>query len=132
VRKILPIILRVQVCLQGIQRQHGTYSTISCPSAAELHQYIPVSTAACERGFSRMNLICTNLRTRLTVKHISSLMFISLSGPPISIWQPLPYVKSWLLNHRRSTTSSQGPNRKMQESKNLLMLRWFLCGKPCS
>jgi hypothetical protein len=38
VRKIKPIILRVQARLQGIQRQHGTYSTISCPSAAELRQ----------------------------------------------------------------------------------------------
>jgi hypothetical protein len=41
---------------------------------------IPVSTAACERGFSKMNVICSPLRTRLTVKHISSLMFVSLCG----------------------------------------------------
>src|SRR6218665_2831369 len=34
---------------------------------------IPVSTAACERGFSKMNIICSPLRTRLTVKYTSSL-----------------------------------------------------------
>ena len=30
---------------------------------------IPVSTAECERGFSRMNLVCTNLMSGLSVKH---------------------------------------------------------------
>src|SRR6218665_2022061 len=39
---------------------------------------IPVSTAACERGFSKMNIICSPLRTRLTVKYTSSLMFVSM------------------------------------------------------
>lgn len=28
----------------------------------------PVSTAECERGFSLMNLICNDLRCRLTIK----------------------------------------------------------------
>src|SRR6218665_646489 len=58
---------------------------------------IPVSTAACERGFSKMNIICSPLRTRLTVKHTSSLMFVSLSGPPVMLFEHLKYVKSWAL-----------------------------------
>ena len=62
---------------------------------------LPVSTAECERGFSRMNIICTPLRTCLTVKHISVLLFISINGPPLSNWQPLPYVKSWLAQGRQ-------------------------------
>lgn len=41
---------------------------------------IPVSTAACERGFSLMNDICTSLRSQLTVSHLSSLMFINVLG----------------------------------------------------
>jgi len=57
---------------------------------------IPVSTAECERGFSKMNIVCTSLRSRLSVMHMSSLMFISLSGPPLSSWKPLPFVKSWI------------------------------------
>lgn len=73
---------------------------------------IPVSTAACERGFSKMNIICSPLRTRLTVKHTSSLMFVSLSGPPIMLFEPLKYVKSWLVLNRRSAIDSQGPSRK--------------------
>jgi hypothetical protein len=39
IRKIVPVILQVQIFLQGIHRQHGMYSTISSPSTAELHQY---------------------------------------------------------------------------------------------
>ena len=39
---------------------------------------IPVSTAECERGFSRMNLVCTNLRSRLSVKDTSSMVFIAV------------------------------------------------------
>lgn len=43
---------------------------------------LPISTAACERGFNRMNIVCTALRSTLTVEHLSSLIFISLNGPP--------------------------------------------------
>ena len=31
---------------------------------------IPVSTAECERGFSKMNVVCSSLRTRLTIPHV--------------------------------------------------------------
>lgn len=41
--------------------------------------------AECERGFSRMNLICTPFRSTITVKHIY-LMFIRLVGLPIDQW----------------------------------------------
>lgn len=45
---------------------------------------LPVSTAECERGFSKMNLICSSLRSKLTVKHLSSLMFLSICAAPVS------------------------------------------------
>ena len=67
---------------------------------------LPVSTAECERGFSRMNIICTPLRTCLSVHHIASLLFISMVGPPLAVWQPLPYVKSWLSKGRHAATDS--------------------------
>jgi len=57
---------------------------------------LPVSTAECERGFSRMNIICTELRSSLSISHMSSLMFIGLVGPPVALFKPLSYVKSWL------------------------------------
>ena len=72
---------------------------------------IPVSTAECERGFSKLNVVCNAFRSRLTVKHLSSLMFLSLTGPELSNWQPLTYVKSWLLSNRRQATATQGPSK---------------------
>ena len=88
---------------------------------------IPVSTAACERGFSKMNIrpICSPLRTRLTVKHTSSLMFVSLSGPSIMLFEPLKYVKSWLVLNRRSEINKQGPGRKPEfDATNEMKSLW--------
>lgn len=61
---------------------------------------LPVSSADCERGFSTMNVICTDLRNSLTVEHMSNLMFISLVGPSVKLFKPQPYVKIWLKSHR--------------------------------
>jgi len=58
------------------------------------------STAECERGFSVMNNICTDLRSQSTINNISNLMFININGPPLCDWNPEDYVKSWLFNHR--------------------------------
>lgn len=77
---------------------------------------LPISTAECERGFSKMNLICSSLRSKLTVKHMSSLLFISICAPPVSQWEPLKYVKSWILLNRRSATCLQGPSRKVEDT----------------
>ena len=86
-----------------------------------LTETIPVSTAECERGFSKMNVVCTSLRSRLSVKHMSSVMFISLSCPPLSLWKPLPYVKSWISLNRRVATSLHGPckarNNNVKDSR---------------
>ncbi|VVC43381.1 Ribonuclease H-like domain [Cinara cedri] len=60
----------------------------------------PYSTAECERGFSVMNNICTDLCSRLMINNISNLMFININGLSLSDWNPEDYVKSWLFNHR--------------------------------
>ena len=64
---------------------------------------IPVTSADCERGFSAMNLIMTSSRNRLTIAHTSNLMFVKLVGPPISQFDPVPYVTQWLRTHRSAT-----------------------------
>ena len=64
---------------------------------------LPCSTAECERGFSCMNLIMSDLRSTLLVDHVSALMFISIHGPPVSKWQPQAYVRSWLVRHGDAT-----------------------------
>jgi hypothetical protein len=78
---------------------------------------IPVSTAECERGFSRMNIICSPLRSTVTVKHISQLMFVGLVGPPLDLWKPLPYVKAWLQKGRRDATSSACMTRRLANTE---------------
>ena len=81
-----------EVCGRELKRLKGAIDTL------------PVSTAECERGFSRMNLTCTPLRSSLTVSHMSSLLFISLVGPPLREWQPLSYVQAWLAKGRHAAT----------------------------
>lgn len=66
---------------------------------------LPVSSADCERGFSTMNIVCTKSRNKLLVPNISSLMFISLVGPPITLFNPELYVKTWLSSHRGANSN---------------------------
>ncbi|XP_050516420.1 E3 SUMO-protein ligase KIAA1586-like [Diabrotica virgifera virgifera] len=61
---------------------------------------IPCSSAECERGFSHMNIIISPTRSKLTIEHVSALMFIKLNGPSIQTWKPENYVKAWLRRHR--------------------------------
>ena len=51
-----------------------------------------------------MNLITTDLRSTLAIKHVAALLFIKLHGPPLSKWKPQVYViSSWLAQHRSTT-----------------------------
>ncbi|XP_058841147.1 E3 SUMO-protein ligase KIAA1586-like [Acipenser ruthenus] len=68
---------------------------------------IPCSTAECERGFSQMNLIITDQRSKILIKHASALMFIKLHGPPLRQWNPSPYVTTWLRHNHRSADDSR-------------------------
>ena len=58
-----------------------------------------VSTADCERAFSCTNETLTATRNTLAVDILSSLMFLSVCGPPTSQFKPEQYVKSWLCKH---------------------------------
>jgi len=92
----------------------GTVKSHTLQSLCNRVKTIPISTAECERGISKMNIVCSSLRSRLTVEHLSSLMFISLCGPPVRLWLPLTYVKSWLDSNHRDATSSQGPQKQVE------------------
>ncbi|XP_065640484.1 E3 SUMO-protein ligase KIAA1586-like [Hydra vulgaris] len=60
-----------------------------------------VSTAECERSFSTINIILSSLRNSLLIKTVSSLMFISLVGPPFTHFDPKDYViKQFGKRHR--------------------------------
>ena len=51
---------------------------------ASIGALIPVSTAECERAFSAMNRIKTDLRNRLKTSTLDCLMRISIEGPCIA------------------------------------------------
>ena len=63
---------------------------------------IPVSTAICERGFSKQNLIKSHLRTHLKLETLDALMHISCANIPIGNinWNAVMVV--WRnMKHRR-------------------------------
>ena len=74
---------------------------------------IPISSSEAERGFSKMNIICTDKRTRLTVDNKCSLMFISINGPPPHLWNSDKAVSQWLLQHRPAQDSQ---SRKLNKT----------------
>ena len=74
---------------------------------------LPVSTAECERAFSKMNIVSTSLRSTITISHLSSLMLISIVGPPLPNFECLPCVRSGLAKGRRDANSTAGPSRKL-------------------
>jgi len=86
----------------------GTVVTDSLKKVLNLIDTIPVSTAECERGFSRMNLVCNSLMSRLSVKHMSSLMFIGLSGPPLALGNHYPLSSlGWLSTNERRPSKTK-------------------------
>jgi hypothetical protein len=62
----------------------------------------PLSTAACERGFSQMNLCHTKSRNCLSSERVNSLLMININGPNISEWDAKKYVVTWLMKGHKS------------------------------
>ena len=56
---------------------------------------LPVSSVECERGFSKQNVIKTRLRCRLTIERLEQLMRVSLNGPRLEEFDPLPIYRMW-------------------------------------
>eukprot|EP00794_Sanderia_malayensis_P019804 gene19804-21744_t len=81
----------------------------------EILYTIPISSSEAERGFSQMNLVCTPARSALAVKTLSSLIFISINGPPPNLWNAQDAVARWLLSHR----SALAPERKKRVVKKI-------------
>lgn len=101
--------------LEGFRDYKDDSSVIPCPHSQDLSpltnilSLIPVSSAECEQGFSLMNIIMCPLRCRLLSESVSALMFVNLNGPPLSKWNPMGYVKSWLVKHRGATDTRTRP-----------------------
>lgn len=78
---------------------------------------LPVSSADCERGFSTMNLILTDIRNRMLIHNVSSLLFVSLVGPPVCRFKPENYVSNWLLSHRSCDDARARPAKHTYNSR---------------
>ena len=74
---------------------------------------IPVTSDDAERGFSTTNIIATPLRNRLSIPRLSNLLFVNLVGPPLTNFNPMLYVKKWLVNHR---TASDNRSKKLAKN----------------
>ena len=78
-------------------------------------QTLPISTAACERGFSQMNIVCSDLRSSLTVAHMSFLMFIGIVGPQyINGTHSRMLSRGWPLGDVMQRQQTVGPESPMQ------------------
>jgi len=88
-----------------------------------IEQIVPISSAEAERGFSQMNLIATDSRSRILVPNISDILFVRLNGPSPSVWDPASATKSWLLKgHRRADDTQSKILRKPEESSQIAKL----------
>uniref|UniRef100_A0ABM5GK37 LOW QUALITY PROTEIN: E3 SUMO-protein ligase KIAA1586 homolog n=1 Tax=Pogona vitticeps TaxID=103695 RepID=A0ABM5GK37_9SAUR len=87
--------------VENVLKNYQNYSIPeSVQRAKNIVRTIAVSSAEAERGFSKMNIICSEKRSRLTVSNISNIMVINLIGLPLKEWNPTPTVQRWLrVNH---------------------------------
>lgn len=74
------------------------------------------TSAECERGFSAVNDTDRKTRNKLGEKSLSSLLFVDLNGPPLEIFNPAPYVMSWV-KAGHCLSKSWVPGRKGKEAK---------------
>uniref|UniRef100_A0A3B3CBF3 DUF4371 domain-containing protein n=1 Tax=Oryzias melastigma TaxID=30732 RepID=A0A3B3CBF3_ORYME len=90
------------------QEAHLGYVEFKASGGRSIPPPLKKNTSDCERGFSTMNNIMTDLRGTMTTKNVSNLLFISSLGPPCMKWDPMPYVKTWLGKGRRPVHTTSG------------------------
>ena len=91
----------------------------SVQKAKNIISAIAVSSAEAGRGFSKINIIYSDKRSRLTVENVANLMIIYLIGLPFSLWDPTPSVKKWLLRNH----SADDNGIKKRQIKKLMTIR---------
>ena len=68
---------------------------------------IPVSTADCERGFSAMNSINTELRKRMKAATLDRFVRIVIDGPQRKDFDFVTAAKSWIAIQNRRLFNNQ-------------------------
>lgn len=97
------------------------YSYIN--KVVKLSLTLPLSSAACERGFSHLNIIKTKYRSRLSHARLSALMQIHLSKQTTETFDPKQAVDLWMetanrrLNQGQGSASAASSSSTMQEAE---------------
>ena len=92
--------------LQIINCNPDAYSSIN--TLVKLSLTLPLSSAACERGFSHLNIIKTKYRSRLSHARLSALMHSHLSKKTTETFDPKPAVDQWMETANRRLKQGQG------------------------
>ena len=77
-----------------------------------------IVSAIAEGGFSKMNVIYSDKRSRLLVENVSNLMTIDLLGLPQKEWDPTPSVKLWLCQNYSADDSCVKQKRVKEFNDN--------------
>lgn len=89
----------------------------------KLSPTLHLSSAACERGFSHLNIIKTKCRSRLSHARLSALMHIHLSKQTTKTFDPKQAVDLWMetanwrLNQGQGGASAESSSSTMQEAE---------------
>ncbi|KAJ8011839.1 hypothetical protein DPEC_G00062450 [Dallia pectoralis] len=72
--------------MSKLASQHDEWCQIypSLSKLAAIALTVPISSVNCERDFSMMNRVKTDLRNRLQGEHLAACMLLSINGPPLS------------------------------------------------
>jgi len=114
-----------EIVLDFSMHKLGKAMTTNLRNFVQILQVLPVP-AACERGFSQMNLHHTAVRNRLAVTTLSDLLIISINGPltltGLLDWNVDKYVLSWLKTGRhgaldKPTGKSSSPKEHKEGKK---------------
>ena len=83
------------------------------------------SNADCERGFSAMNNIITDISNMISTSNAEEQLFFSTVGLPSEKWCPEPYMRSWLGKREKQLT----PLGALLVETQKRIIAMNLCGK---
>ena len=63
-------------------------------------QILPYSSAACERGFSAMNLVWSDRRTQFQFETVEKILFLKCNGPDVQDFKEEDYIEEFIRHHR--------------------------------
>ncbi|XP_051951161.1 uncharacterized protein LOC127621552 [Xyrauchen texanus] len=72
-----------------------------------------------------MNLICNANRASLHTSTISLLLFLCLVGPPLSQFNPFPYVRSWSSKGHKTAKDTRSKARNRETEGKVCFMVYF-------